>query len=348
MKIDIAKYKQYYIDIATQIFATPSPTGYTREIQPVVAGIASSQGANCSFTNKGNIIIDIAGASSDKKLGLSAHVDTLGLMVRSINSDGTLRFAKVGGAQLETLDGEYCQIITRSGKSYSGTVLSSSPSSHVYDDAGKKRTEENMLVRIDQCVSSKDDVLALGISVGDYIAYDPKTTFTDSGYLKSRFIDDKASACCFITILKMLKDYNITLPYDSTMIFTVYEEVGHGASHMPAGLTTLLAVDMGCVGLDLSCTEHQVSICAKDSSGPYDYQLTTQLIELAKAHKVDYAVDLYPHYASDVSAMYRGGHDVPGALIGTGVHASHGMERTHWDGIANTIKLILLYLGVQI
>ncbi len=348
MKIDIASYKQFFVDIASTIFATPSPSGYNNEIQPVITEIATSQGATCCLSNKGTIIADIAGASSSKKLGLSAHVDTLGLMVRSINSDGTLRFARIGGAQLETLDGEYCHIITRGGQKYSGTILCSSPSSHVYDDSNKKRNEDNMIVRIDQCVSTKDDVLALGISVGDYIAYDPKTTFTDSGYLKSRFIDDKASACCFLTVLKILKDYNITVPYDTTMLFTVYEEIGHGASYVPSGLSSLLAVDMGCVGLDLSCTEHQVSICAKDSSGPYDYNFTSQLIQLAKDNNIDYAVDLYPHYASDISTMYRAGHDVVGALIGTGVHASHGMERTHWDGIANPIQLILLYLGVQL
>lgn len=348
MKIDFDKYKQYYTEVANKIFATPSPSGYNNEIQPVVAELIASHGLPCTITNKGTMVVDIAGASSDKLLGLSAHVDTLGLMVRSINSDGTLRFVRIGGAQLETLDGEYCQVLTRSGAKYTGTVLCSSPSSHVYDDAGKKRSEENMLVRLDENVSCREDVAKLGIAVGDYIAYDPKTVFTDSGYLKSRFIDDKASACCFITIAKILRDYNIVLPYNTTMLFSVYEEVGHGASHVPQGLSSMLAVDMGCIGLDLTCNEKQVSICAKDSSGPYDYNLTSKLIELSKANNIDYAVDVYPHYSSDVSAMYRAGHDVVGALIGTGVHASHGMERTHMDGIINTMKLILLYLGVQL
>ncbi len=296
MKIDFSKYKQYYMDVAKQIFGTPSPSGYNNEIQPVVAKLLADNGLQCTTTKKGTIIAPISGKSSDKKLGLSSHIDTLGLMVRSISSDGTLRFVRIGGAQLETLDGEYCQVLTRSGKKYTGTVLCNSPSSHVYDDAGKKRSEENMLIRLDENVSNKEDVLSLGIAVGDYVAYDPKTVFTDSGFLKSRFIDDKASACCFVTIAKILHDYNIQLPYDSTMMFSVYEEVGHGASYVPDGLTSMLAVDMGCMGLDLSCNEKQVSICAKDSSGPYDYNLTTKLIELAKANNVDYAVDVYPHY----------------------------------------------------
>ncbi len=348
MTIDYNKYQQYYKDIAHQIFDTASPSGYNNDIQRLIIQLSQDNGVQCTTTNKGGMVINVAGASSDKTLGLSAHIDTLGLMVRSINSDGTLRFVRIGGAQLETLDGEYCQILTRNGKKYTGTILCSSPSSHVYDDAGKKRSEDNMIIRIDENVSNKDDVLALGIAVGDYVAYDAKTIFTDSGYLKSRFIDDKASVCCILTILRIIQDYNIQLPHNVAILFSVYEEVGHGASCVPQGLSSMLAVDMGCIGSDLSCNEKQVSICAKDSSGPYDYNFTTQLINMAKDNNIDYAVDVYPHYSSDVSAMYRAGHDVPGALIGTGVHASHGMERTHMDGIFNTIKLIMLYLGVNL
>jgi len=225
--------------------------------------------------------------------------------------------------------------------------LSKSPSSHVYpDSATKPRDEANMYVRLDEVVKTAADVKKLGIESGDYICIDPKTTVTESGFLKSRFIDDKASVACFITLLKIFKEEKITPAYDVKMLVTMYEEVGHGASYVPDGLYTMLAVDMGCIGTDLNCTEYDVSICAKDSHGPYDYALTTQLIELAKANKLSYAVDIYPFYGSDVGAMWSAGHDVPGALIGTGVHASHGMERTHFEGIKNTISLMALYLGI--
>jgi len=180
--------------------------------------------------------------------------------------------------------------------------------------------------------------------VGDYVCLDPKTTVTPSGFLKSRFIDDKGSAACLLTLLKLMKDAGTRPRYDAEIHFTVYEEVGHGGATIPAGLDELLAVDMGCVGSDLTCTEYQVSICAKDSAGPYDYEMVCRLVELAKKNGVDYAVDVYPHYSSDVAVAWKAGGDMKAALIGPGVHASHGMERTHFDGMRETIKLIALYL----
>lgn len=343
--MNVNDYKEYYFDLAKKIFGTPSPTGYTCEIMPIIKKYAEENGATFTQTGNGAGIITYKGKNSDKALGLSAHTDTLGLMVRSVLSDGKIKFTKIGGIQLATVDGEYCTVITRKGKRYSGTVLSTSPSSHVYDDADKKREEPSMYVRLDEEVKSDKDVYALGIDNGDYIAIDPKTTVTENGFLKSRFIDDKASVCDLLTVLKIMKDYGYTPEYDVKMLISVFEEVGHGASFVPDNLISMLAVDMGCVGSDLKCDEYKVSICAKDSNGPYSYDLTNRLITLAEQNGIDFAVDVYPHYGSDVGAMWQAGNDVKGALIGQGVHASHGMERTHFKGIANTVKLILCYLG---
>jgi len=347
MKIDIEKYKKYYFDTVCELLATPSPSGYYEKIMKVVKRYADELGAAFEMTRKGCAILSVKGKDHGRTLGLSAHCDTLGAMVRGITPGGELSFTKVGGPQLPTLDGEYCTILTRAGKTYTGTFLSKSPSSHVYPDAAARpRDETNMYVRIDECVKSAKDVRALGIESGDYICIDPKTTVTESGFLKSRFIDDKASVACLLTVLKIMKEERVTPAYDVKMLITMYEEVGHGAAYVPEGLYTMLAVDMGCIGSDLNCTEYDVSICAKDGHGPYDYALTTSLIELAKSNKLDYAVDIYPFYGSDVGAMWAAGYDVPGALIGTGVHASHGMERTHFNGIKNTVSLIALYLGM--
>ena len=267
-------------------------------------------------------------------------------MVRSFTGD-KINFTRIGGPVLSTYDGEYCTIITRNGKKYTGTFLSVSPSKHVFTDSDTlNHTEENMYIRLDEDVKSPEDFKKLGIGTGDYVALDTKFTVTDSGYMKSRFIDDKASVAALITVLKIMKDYNIKPEYTIKMLITMYEELGHGASYIPGDIVKMLGVDMGCVGKDLNCTERQVSICAKDSHGPYDYDFTNELIALAKKHNLSYAVDIYPYYGSDVDAMWTAGHDVPGALIGTGVHASHGMERTHIDGITNTITLILAYLGL--
>lgn len=184
----------------------------------------------------------------------------------------------------------------------------------------------------------------LGISAGDFIFIDPKTTITESGFIKSRFIDDKGSVACLISLLELMKRENVVPTYTTKIFISTYEEVGHGSSYIPPDITEMIAVDMGCIGDDLSCSEYDVSICAKDSGGPYDYNMTTRLIDLARENNINFAVDIYPMYGSDVVAALRGGNNIKGALIGPGVHASHGMERTHYSALENTIKLLYLYL----
>ncbi len=326
------------------IFAIDSPTGFTHHVMDFIDEEATKLGYELKRTNKGNGYIIVPGLS-DETLGLSAHVDTLGLMVRSINQDGTLALTKIGGIITPTLDGEYCRIHTRNHQVYTGTILSKSPAAHVYPDANTKdRSIEQLEVRIDESVSSKDDVLKLGINNGDFVCVDPKTTITDSGFVKSRFIDDKISVAILFTLLKEMHDKHLTPNKNIVFLISTYEEVGHGMAHLPVQIDELISVDMGCIGLDLSCKETQVSICAKDSSGPYDYMITSKLIELAKKMHIDYAVDIYPFYGSDGSAALAAGQDIRAGLVGPGVHASHGMERTHLNGIKETMKLIGAYI----
>lgn len=337
--------EEFVWDCAKNLFSIDSPTGYEKNALNYVEKLAKEMGYSTSRLQKGNLIVDVDGADNEHTLAFSAHVDTLGLMVRSISENGTLRFTKVGGPILNTYDGEYCRILTRDNKIYTGTILSQHRAAHVHPEANtSSREESNMEVRIDEVVHSKQDVLNLGIQNGDYIVVDPKFTITESGFIKSRFLDDKISACAMLGVLKALKDNHITPKRHLKFFFGCYEEVGHGASYLPNDVEEFIAVDMGCIGLDLSCTEQQVSICAKDSSGPYDYELVSRLIDLSKENNIDYAVDIYPQYGSDVSAALRGGNNVRGALIGSGVDASHGMERTHKEGVKNTMKLIMAYL----
>ncbi|HEY8395516.1 MAG TPA: M42 family metallopeptidase [Bacilli bacterium] len=331
------------LEFAKKILEIPSPSGYTKNVISFLEEECKKKGVSYSFTNKGNLIIEFPG-ENDYTIGLSAHVDTLGAMVRSINSNGTIRFSVIGGPSLPTYDGEYCQVITRDGRIFSGTILSNSPSVHVYQDAKTlPRTEENMHVRLDEKVKCKRDTEDLGISVGDFIAVDPKTVITKSGFIKSRFLDDKISVAILFSLIDHILENKIKLKNKLVIIISVYEEVGHGASFVPH-LDEMIAVDMGCIGADLSCTEYDVSICVKDSTTPYDYEITNRLIELAKKNKLNYAVDVYPYYGSDVSAALRGGNNIRGALIGPGVSASHGMERTHLEAVENTLKLLIAYL----
>ncbi len=335
----------YVLDFAEKLLQVASPTGYTQSAIQLLKEEAERLGYSTKRNQKGNLILPVKGKSSEKCIGLSAHTDTLGLMVRSIKAQGTLAITKLGGPIMNTLDGEYCTVITRDGRRYTGTILSVSSATHVFKDANTlERNEDTMEIRLDEKVRNAEDVKQLGISNGDIVAIDPKTVRTPSGFLKSRFLDDKISVAILFGMLKALKE-NACLPqFDTYFLISTYEEVGHGSSCIPEEITELISVDMGCIGLDLSCTEYDVSICAKDSAGPYDYELTSSLIALAQKNQLGYAVDIYPFYGSDTGAALRGGNDIRGGLIGPGVCASHGMERTHQDGVLNTLKLLAAYL----
>lgn len=333
----------FILEQAKKILDIDSPSGYTDKAIEYLENFCKDNNLSYEKNKKGNLIVTIPG-KTNYVIGLSAHVDTLGAIVRSINGDGTLRFSVIGGPLLPTLDGEYCKIYTRDNKVYTGTFLSNAPSAHVHESARSlTRDEKNMHIRIDAITKSKQATLALGIETGNFIAIDPKTTITQEGFIKSRFLDDKISVAILLGLINYIKQHNLEIIPTLKLIFSTYEEVGHGASHIPE-VDELIAVDMGCIGEDLNCTEQDVSICVKDSSGPYDYKMVNKLIQLAKENNLNYAVDVYPFYGSDVSAALRGGNNIKGALIGPGVHASHGMERTHIKAVENTLKLLIAYI----
>jgi putative aminopeptidase FrvX len=337
--------KDYLKRIIKTLLETPSPSGFCNIIMDKIEKEVNSLGYNFEKTKKGCGIITIPGKNSDYTVGLSAHVDTLGAMVRSINDSGTLRITSIGGYMMSTIEGEYCKIHTRTGKTYDGTVLTTQPSVHVYSDAkSQKREESNMEIRIDEQVKSKEDVAALDIATGDFISFDARTVIMENGFIKSRHLDDKAGVAILFALMEILKTNNITPQNNIKIVISNYEEVGHGSSFIPEDIDEFIAIDMGAMGDDLNCTENQVSICAKDSSGPYDYDMVSKLISIAKDKNLDYAIDIYPHYGSDVSAALRGGNNIKGALIGPGVHASHSMERTHINGLINSTKLLSYYI----
>lgn len=327
----------YIGEMLKELTAVPSPSGFTEHATDHVIKVLSEIGYQPYKTRKGNVECCIGGQGHP--LVLASHVDTLGAMVRAIKANGRLRPTTLGGHQWSTADGENCMIFTRNGKMYTGVVLNKEPSAHVRDEFIPTK-EENMEILLDENVSSKEEVRALGIDNGDIIAMDPKTVITESGYIKSRFLDDKLSAAILIGLAKWVKDQKVVLSRKVTLIFTCLEEVGYGGSCVPEDTEDMLSVDMGCVGGDLACTEKEVSICAKDSGGPYNYSLTTELVNIAKANGIGYAIDIYPHYGSDVETTLRAGYDIRHALIGPGVYASHNYERSHMDGVRNTYLLL--------
>ena len=333
---------------AAELLAIDSPSGFTEKAALWVRNAFEALGFPAKITVKGGVLTDLGGQDTENGLLLEAHTDTLGGMVCRIKDNGRLQLTKIGGMRAENGETENLRVYTREGKIYDGTLQLCNASVHVngsYGDA--KRDFDTTEVVLDEDVKSAEDVRKLGIEVGDFVCFDPRTRRTNSGYLKSRFLDDKLSVGILLGFAKYLADSKITLPRNTFVHVTVYEEVGHGgAASVPTGVTEAISVDMGCVGEGLSCTERQVSICAKDSGGPYSYEVVGKLIAAAKKTGADYAVDVYPHYGSDVEATLSAGHDLRHGLIGPGVYASHGYERSHADGVHNTLLVLKGYLGV--
>lgn len=330
----IEKFIKMLVDI-------DSPSGFTSEIINFIESRVKEKGYKTSVTKKGALKV----YTGEKPLyALSAHIDTLGGMVKEINSDGTLKITQIGGYPNNSFEGSYCRIRNIEGKIFTGTYLIKNPSTHVNRDVSKnERTTENMIVRIDEEVKSKEDVLKLNINIGDFIFFDPKFEFTSSGFVKTRFLDDKACAAIFLDIL--LNEEKVLKGKPLLFYFSNYEEVGHGASTgFDDTVEELIVADMGVVGEGVEGDEYSVSICAKDSTGPYDFKLKTELVEISKENNIPFKIDIFPYYGSDGSAALRAGYDIKVGLIGPGVSASHGVERTHIKGLKATKDLILEYI----
>ena len=341
-------YAEYAWEMTETLLSIDSPSGFTDRAAAWVKEKFESLGFTANITTKGGVLIDLGGEKEDDALLLEAHADTLGAMVAQIKGNGRLRLSPLGGMSANNGEAENVWVYTRGGKVIDGTCQLCNASVHVNGEySNAKRSFDTVEIVLDEDVKSADDAKALGIEVGDIVCFEPRTRRTPSGYLKSRFLDDKLSVGILLGFAKYLSENEITPSRRTYVHVTVYEEVGHGGSaSVPAGVTEAISVDMGCVGDGLNCTEKQVSICAKDSGGPYSYEVVGKLIDAAKKTGADYAVDVYPYYGSDVEATLRSGVDIRHGLIGAGVYASHGYERSHMDGIMNTLKVLCGYLDV--
>ena len=306
-------YIDYIVEETKKILAIDSPSGYTKEVAEYVLGEYRALGYEPKLTVKGGVLVALGGKNKEDAVMLEAHIDTLGAIVTEIKSNGRLKVSSVH------VNGDY---------------------------SDTKRSWDEMEIVLDEKADSREETEKLGIMAGDFVCFDPRTTVTKTGYIKSRFLDDKLSVGILLGYAKYLKEENITTERMVYQHITVYEEVGHGgAASIPEGVTEVISVDMGCVGDGLSCKETQVSICAKDSRGPYNYDVVTGLIKAAKDNDLDFAVDVYPYYGSDADVALTAGYDVRHGLIGAGVYASHGYERSHKDGVKNTFGLLRAYLG---
>ena len=342
------KYADYAVEKALELIRIDSPSGFTARAAQWVRDEFAALGFDARLTQKGGVLIDLGGDEPTDGLFLEAHCDTLGAMVAEVKGSGRLRVTNLGGMRAENGEAENVRVYTRAGRVIEGTLQLVNASVHVNGSYGDtKRSFDTTEVVLDEDVKSADDVRALGVEVGDIVCFEPRERVTASGYIKSRFLDDKLSVGILLGLAKYMRDGAAVPKRRVYAHVTVYEEVGHGGSaSLPQGVTEAISIDMGCVGDGLKCTEKRVSICAKDSGGPYSYEVVGKLIDAAKREGADYAVDVYPHYGSDVEATLRAGYDVRHGLIGSGVYASHGYERSHVEGVLNTLKVLKGYLEI--
>ena len=313
-KFSLKKYTDFLVKETETLLNIDSPTGYTENATAWVLDEFTKLGFEAKLTNKGGVLVSFGGSDKENGLLLEAHAENV-------------------------------RVVTKFNGIYEGTFQLCNASIHVNGEYNNiKRGWDTCEVVLDEDVKKKEDTEKLGIAVGDIVCFEPNVRITKSGYIKSRFLDDKLSVGILLGLAKYIRDEKVVPKRALYAHITVFEEVGHGGSgNVPEGCTEAVSVDMGCVGEGLQCTEKQVSICAKDSGGPYSYPVVKGLIEAAKASGADYAVDIYPHYGSDVEATLGAGNDLRHGLIGAGVYASHGYERSHRDGAENVLRLLVAY-----
>jgi len=337
----------YLLQFLTDLLNTPSPTGFAHQvIARVEQALSGFPGLQVTHTRKGALVATWAGKASGSPRALTAHVDTLGAMVKEIKSSGRLKLTKIGGFAWNTVEGEGCTVFTRTGESVRGSLLLTKASGHVHGGQVNetKRDDDTMEVRLDARTASADETRALGVEVGDFVAFDPRLVVTD-GFVRSRHLDDKACVACLLAAVKALYDANLQPAQTTILHISNYEEVGHGAaSGFPPDLAELVTVDMAAVGEGQTSDEFHASLCVKDSGGPYHHGLSQKLRSLAEEHAIPYKVDIYPYYGSDGEAYWRAGGDVAVALIGPGVDASHSYERTHLEALVATTQWVVAYL----
>ncbi|MBC2239698.1 M42 family metallopeptidase [Listeria booriae] len=334
------------MQLIKELTSIPSPTGNTEAVLAFVEKYLKDADIESTRNNKGALFVRVPGKDDSKQRMLTAHVDTLGAMVKQVKSDGRLAINLIGGYRFNAIEGEYCTIETSDGRTYTGTILMHQTSVHVYQDAGTApRDAKNIEIRLDAKVFNPEDVAKLGIAVGDFVSLDPRVEIIDDAFIKSRHLDDKASVAILLSLLKKLQQDGEQLPYTTNFLISNNEEIGYGGnSNIPAETVEYLAVDMGALGDGQTSDEYTVSICAKDGSGPYHYGLRKNLVQLCVDNDIDYKVDIYPFYSSDASAAIKAGFDIVHGLIGPGIDASHAYERTHRDSLYHTERLVYAYL----
>lgn len=344
MNIDM----EYLLNMMKKYMDIPSPGGYTKIAIEEARLDFEKLGLKTVITKKGALIATLEGKNTEEEIIISAHMDTLGAMVKEIEADGKLKYKRIGGGCFGSIEGENCHIITESGREISGSVMPRTASTHIYGQevANLSRNENNMIIRIDEKVETKKDVLNIGINVGDFIYMDTRTKITESGFVKSRYLDNKLAVAMVFEVCRYLKENKITPCCTTKFYISNYEEMGHGVSgnNISDKVKEMVAIDIAPVGKEQESSEYAVTIAAKDRKSVYDYELRRKLSGIAKENNIDYRVDVFNFYSSDATHVILQGGDFKFACIGPGVDSTHHYERTHFSAIENNVKLLVKYI----
>lgn len=336
----------YLTRVLNDLLNTPSPTGDTDYIVSFIEGEIGALGYTTTKTRKGNLVTTVDGLSESQPRAVTSHIDSLGAVVSEIKSSGRLKMHALNGVVWPTLESEGVNISTRNGRLFRGSIVLENGAAHVNRQARtQERNAETLEVRLDERTTSAEETRLLGIEVGDYVYFDPRVEIASSGFVRSRFLDDKAAVASVITALKALKDTGVSPAQRTSIVFSAFEEVGHGGiDGVPQDVNELVVVDMACIGTGLTGDEYHCTVCIADSGGPYSKALTEKIRSIGAQRGIDLRVDIYPFYSSDGTAYWRAGGEAQVALIGPGVDTSHGYERTHIDALVDTSLLLAEYL----
>ena len=340
---------EYLKETLTRLLLTPSPVGDTQRGAALCVELLCDLGdLQVETTRKGVVVAKWKGRKDDTPRAVTAHIDTLGALVKEIKETGRLKLSQLGNYSWNSIENETVTVVNEAGDSFRGIVQISNPSHHLYESGhGNQevpRNENSMEVRLDFRVSSAEDVKKLGIEVGDFVYLDPRPEW-NNGFIRSRHLDDKALVVCLLTAVKAIFDAGLTPTQNTALHIANYEEVGHGgASGIPKETAQVLALDVSPTGIGQNGDEFSCTLAIKDSDGPYDPILRRQLRALAKEHEIALKTDIFPEYCSDGDALWKAGGDMQVALIGPGVDGTHSHERTHLDGLVATTQMIVAWL----
>jgi peptidase M42 family hydrolase len=340
--------RAWMIDTLLGLLQTPSPSGRTDAVMQLIGDILDDLGVPFMLTRRGALTAELPGESKTTDRAVVVHADTIGCMVRDLKDNGRLEVVPVGTFSARFATGARVRIMTDDpDQFFTGTVMPLKANGHAFGDEIDTQPTDwpNVEVRIDRQVSTRADLERLGFNVGDFVALIAAPELTSDGFIVSRHLDGKAGVAVALALAKTVADDRIVLPHKTTIMVTITEEVGHGASHgLHPDVAELVSVDNAVCAPGQHSIEDGVTIPMADLHGPFDYHLTRKLCRLANERRIPHARDVFRFYRSDAAAAIEAGANTRAALVGFGLDGSHGWERTHVDSLEAVYNLLFAWL----